>query len=200
MAVIAPGLNPAIRGIVMRGLDHGFEMHGIQLGWKGLVEGIVRAASGWSRSRRSSTRAARSWARPARTRSSRATSTSSKPCLKNFKELGFDALVALGGEDTLGVASKLFKLGLPTVGIPKTMDNDLDYTDYTFGFDYRGQRRAGCRRPAARYGEEPPPHPGAGGDGPARGLDGAVLRHRPRAPIGSCCPRCRSIWRRCAII
>src|SRR5436853_7554725 len=36
-----PGLNPAIRGIVMRGLDHGFEMHGIQLGWKGLVEGIV---------------------------------------------------------------------------------------------------------------------------------------------------------------
>ena len=43
--------------------------------------------------------------------------------------------MALGGEDTLGVASKLFKDGIPTVGIPKTMDNDLSETDYTFGFD-----------------------------------------------------------------
>jgi 6-phosphofructokinase 1 len=49
--------------------------------------------------------------------------------------LDLDAVVALGGEDTLGVASKLHQIGLPTVGIPKTMDNDLDCTDYTFGFD-----------------------------------------------------------------
>src|SRR5438270_13162770 len=54
---------------------------------------------------------------------------------ENIKKYGFDCIVALGGEDTLGVASKLWKDGIPTVGIPKTMDNDLSETDYTFGFD-----------------------------------------------------------------
>ncbi|MFA4993347.1 MAG: ATP-dependent 6-phosphofructokinase, partial [Candidatus Omnitrophota bacterium] len=54
----------------------------------------------------------------------------------NFKKIGLDALVAVGGEDTLGVASKLVKDGLPNiVGVPKTIDNDLSATDYTFGFD-----------------------------------------------------------------
>jgi 6-phosphofructokinase 1 len=53
----------------------------------------------------------------------------------NFKKIGLDALVAVGGEDTLGVASKLVKEGLPIVGVPKTIDNDLSATDYTFGFD-----------------------------------------------------------------
>jgi len=54
---------------------------------------------------------------------------------KNFKELGLDALIAVGGEDTLGVATKLFNDGLNTVGVPKTIDNDLNATDFTFGFD-----------------------------------------------------------------
>ena len=54
---------------------------------------------------------------------------------ENIQKFGFDCIVALGGEDTLGVASKLYKEGIPTVGIPKTMDNDLSETDYTFGFD-----------------------------------------------------------------
>ncbi len=129
-----PGLNPAIRGVVMRGIDHGFELIGIQLGWKGLVEGIVAPLSleqvediiyqggtilGSSRTNPF---------KPGNERQLEA-------CLENAKALGFDAIVAMGGEDTLGVASKLFKLGMPAVGIPKTMDNDLDYTDYTFGFD-----------------------------------------------------------------
>jgi ATP-dependent phosphofructokinase / diphosphate-dependent phosphofructokinase len=52
----------------------------------------------------------------------------------NAKKLGLDCLVAIGGDDTLGVAYKLSKLGIPVVGIPKTMDNDLSGTDYTFGF------------------------------------------------------------------
>src|SRR5262249_34816654 len=57
-------------------------------------------------------------------------------CVKeNIQKYGFDVIVALGGEDTLGVAGKLWKEGIPTVGIPKTMDNDLSETDYTFGFD-----------------------------------------------------------------
>ena len=53
----------------------------------------------------------------------------------NIKALKIDALIAVGGEDTLGVASKLAKEGLPVVGVPKTIDNDLSETDYTFGFD-----------------------------------------------------------------
>ena len=54
----------------------------------------------------------------------------------NFKELGLDALVAIGGDDTLGVANRLHKdLQLPMVGVPKTIDNDLMVTDFTFGFD-----------------------------------------------------------------
>jgi 6-phosphofructokinase 1 len=57
-----------------------------------------------------------------------------KRILKNFSEQGIDALIAIGGEDTLGVASKLYDLGLPVVGVPKTIDNDLPGTDYSFGF------------------------------------------------------------------
>ena len=53
----------------------------------------------------------------------------------NLAELGVDALVAIGGEDTLGVATKLHDLGVHVVGVPKTIDNDLSATDYTFGFD-----------------------------------------------------------------
>ena len=56
--------------------------------------------------------------------------------LENFRAQGLDALVAIGGEDTLGVASQLFaEHDLPVVGVPKTIDNDLSATDYTFGFD-----------------------------------------------------------------
>jgi 6-phosphofructokinase 1 len=56
-------------------------------------------------------------------------------CKNNFKKLGLDALIAIGGEDTLGVANKLHKDGFNVVGVPKTIDNDLSGTDFTFGFD-----------------------------------------------------------------
>ena len=56
-------------------------------------------------------------------------------CKSNFLKHNLKALIAVGGEDTLGVADRLFKEGLPVVGIPKTIDNDLSATDYTFGFD-----------------------------------------------------------------
>ena len=56
--------------------------------------------------------------------------------LENFQREGFDALVAIGGEDTLGVAARLYEEhDFPVVGVPKTIDNDLSATDYTFGFD-----------------------------------------------------------------
>jgi 6-phosphofructokinase 1 len=55
--------------------------------------------------------------------------------IKNMKDCGIDALIAIGGEDTLGVATKLAKAGVKVVGVPKTIDNDLNATDFTFGFD-----------------------------------------------------------------
>lgn len=129
-----PGLNPAIRGFVMKALDYGYEVWGVREGWKGLVKGIVEdrpldvarveeiISQGGTMLRSSRTNPFKD---PAQLQAVK----------ENIKKFGFDAIVALGGEDTLGVASKLWKEGIPTVGIPKTMDNDLSETDYTFGFD-----------------------------------------------------------------
>jgi len=129
-----PGLNPAIRGFVMRALDYGFEVWGIREGWKGLVKGIVEETPltvdrveeiiSWGGTMLRSSRT-NPYKDPAQLVAVK----------ENIQKFGFDCIVALGGEDTLGVASKLWKDGIPTVGIPKTMDNDLSETDYTFGFD-----------------------------------------------------------------
>ena len=128
-----PGLNPAIRGVVLRAAQLGYECLGVQEGWKGLinaeakplaradVEEIVRCGG---------TILGTSRVNPYKKDGGVAAA------LKAFKTLQLDALVAMGGEDTLGVASKLYKEHkAPVVGVPKTMDNDLSATDYTFGFD-----------------------------------------------------------------
>ncbi len=129
-----PGLNPTIRGFVMKGLDYGFDIYGVREGWKGLVDGIVEEKpldvarveeliyQGGTTLRSSRTNPFKDADQLAAVKS-------------NICKFGFDAIVALGGEDTLGVAAKLWKERIPTVGIPKTMDNDLSETDYTFGFD-----------------------------------------------------------------
>jgi phosphofructokinase-like protein len=129
-----PGLNPAIRGFVMRSLDYGHECLGFLNGWKGLVTGecrplgladvediISQGGTILGSSRTNPFKAGRE--------------EDLEKVLSNIKRFELDAVTALGGEDTLGVAYKLYKLGIPTVGIPKTMDNDLNSTDYTFGFD-----------------------------------------------------------------
>lgn len=128
-----PGLNPAIRGIVYRGLDFGFELVGIQEGWKGLVKGNY-APLGLSDVEeiiyQGGTMLGSSRTNPFKS------DTDLQAVLANIKSAKFDAIIACGGEDTLGVAAKLFsKHGVPTVGVPKTMDNDLSCTDFTFGFD-----------------------------------------------------------------
>lgn len=130
-----PGLNPAIRGAVLRLLDYGDEIIGFKQGWKGLVEGITEPLTlervegiidqGGTILRSSRTNPF-----------AKGKEDQLHAVLNNIKSFELDALIALGGEDTLGVASKLFTLhGVKTVGVPKTMDNDLDMTDYTFGFD-----------------------------------------------------------------
>ncbi|MBI4060969.1 MAG: ATP-dependent 6-phosphofructokinase [Elusimicrobia bacterium] len=128
-----PGLNPAIRGVVLKAHKLGYECVGIQEGWKGMINASakpigpddVRALVG-----KGGTVLGTSRTNPYK-------KDGGVPAvLETFKKLNLHALVAMGGEDTLGVANKLYKEHkVNVVGVPKTMDNDLDATDYTFGFD-----------------------------------------------------------------
>jgi ATP-dependent phosphofructokinase / diphosphate-dependent phosphofructokinase len=127
-----PGLNPVIRAVVRRALLADYEIVGIKNGWKGLVENDtmplnINAISGILP--KGGTILGTSRTNPYKKEGEL------KKVLDNFKKMGLDALVAVGGEDTLGVASKLCNEGLNIVGVPKTIDNDLSATDYTFGFD-----------------------------------------------------------------
>jgi len=127
-----PGLNAVIRAVVKRGLGLGFEFIGIRDGWKGLVEGSTvelsqRAVSGILQ--KGGTILGTSRTNPFNKEGDL------EKVLANLKALSIDALVCIGGDDTLGVASKLFDMGINTVGVPKTIDNDLTGTDSTFGFD-----------------------------------------------------------------
>jgi len=128
-----PGLNAVIRGIVRKGSEvYGHEFVGFRDGWKGPLEGLtmtldVAATRGILP--RGGTILGSSRTNPLKVEGGvdriRATLAS----------LGVDGLIAIGGEDTLGVATALAGEGLSVVGVPKTIDNDLGATDYTFGFD-----------------------------------------------------------------
>jgi 6-phosphofructokinase 1 len=128
-----PGLNAVIRAVTRRSLDRGYEVVGVREGWRGLVEGKFqelddRAISGILP--RGGTILGTTRTNPYKV------DGGVELVLECFASERLDALVAIGGEDTLGVASRLFdELGIPVVGVPKTIDNDLSATDYTFGFD-----------------------------------------------------------------
>ncbi len=141
------GLNPAIKWVVKTALDERleeergvrYEVLGIRDGWKGLVyaepgskdyilplnEEVVRT---WGR--HGGTALGTSRTNPYDPKNDQ-----SKTVLKNIKNLGLDVVIAIGGEDTLGVAHKLYQEGVNAIGIPKTIDKDLPGTDYTLGFD-----------------------------------------------------------------
>ncbi len=127
-----PGLNSVIRAVVRKAINEGHEVIGIKNGWKGLIEkdtvrldlqsvsGILPKGGtilGTSRTN--------PYKKP----------EDIKKAVENYKALGLSAIIAVGGEDTLGVAAKLVREGINIVGVPKTIDNDLSATDYTFGFD-----------------------------------------------------------------
>ncbi len=128
-----PGLNAVIRAIGKKGIVHyDDEFIGLKNGWAGLMSldyiqlerhnfsGILHLGGtilGSSRTNPEKEEGGYDLA------------------IKNFKELGLDALIVIGGNDTLGVAVKLHELGIPIVGVPKTIDNDICATDMTFGFD-----------------------------------------------------------------
>jgi phosphofructokinase-like protein len=128
-----PGLNAVIRAVARRSFDRGYAVVGVREGWRGLVDGITqdigpREISGILP--RGGTILATTRTNPYRQEGG------VESVLQNFAEQNLDALVAIGGEDTLGVAAKLHgEHDFPVVGVPKTIDNDLGATDYTFGFD-----------------------------------------------------------------
>ena len=129
----APGTNAVIRAIVRKAVkQYDDEVIGIRDGWRGLLEAdftpldqeaitaiLTRGGSilGFSRTN------------PFKSKNG------VRRVLQNMEESGIEAVIAIGGDDTLGVARKLADLGIRCVGVPKTIDNDLSGTDYTFGFN-----------------------------------------------------------------
>jgi ATP-dependent phosphofructokinase / diphosphate-dependent phosphofructokinase len=128
-----PGLNAVIRAVTRRCLTRGHEVIGVRDGWRGLVDGRFTELG----PREISGILPRGGTILGTTRTNPYTSDDGVGrVLANFESAGLTALVAIGGEDTLGVAAKLHaEQDLPVVGVPKTIDNDLSATDYTFGFD-----------------------------------------------------------------
>jgi ATP-dependent phosphofructokinase / diphosphate-dependent phosphofructokinase len=129
----APGLNAAIRAVARRALAAGDTVVGVRNGWAGLTgdgdlvqlrrsdfSGILQLGGTIMGSSR---------VNPMKR------DGGLDECLGNLRKAGLDALVAIGGDDTLGVASWLAEQGAPLIGVPKTMDNDLSVTEYCIGFD-----------------------------------------------------------------
>ena len=128
-----PGLNAVIRAVVRKGVkEYGYEFVGFRDGWKGPLEGLTMPL-GIEQVRgilpRGGTILGSSRTNPIKIEGG------VTRIEENLAALGIDALVAIGGEDTLGVATQLHEHGVKVVGCPKTIDNDLSATDYTFGFD-----------------------------------------------------------------
>lgn len=128
-----PGLNAVIRAVVRRAVFHGgYEIIGIKHGWRGILqmetEKIERAQVTGILYRGGTILGT------SRTNLFKDDATA-KQAMSNLKKLKLDGLIAIGGEDTLGIAKKLTDKGFKIVGVPKTIDNDLMGTDFTFGFD-----------------------------------------------------------------
>ena len=127
-----PGLNAVIRAVVRCAAAENWQVIGFRNGWRGLLDDDyivldMQAVSGILP--KGGTILGTSRTNPCKD------PTDYEKVKSTFNKHSLGALVAIGGEDTLGAASKLFKDGLKVVGVPKTIDNDLNATDYTFGFD-----------------------------------------------------------------
>src|SRR5436190_19741291 len=128
-----PGLNAVIRAVVRRAHALTYDILGIKNGGAGLIQGYTEPLTDFSVTGilpRGGTILGTSRTNPFRDMDH------IQKLKSNWQKFGLNYLVAVGGEDTLGVAHKLFRQeGYPVVGVPKTIDNDLAGTDYTFGFD-----------------------------------------------------------------
>jgi len=126
------GLNAVTRAVVRKSDQYGYEVIGIRHGWAGLINSATVPLK-WNDVshiiNQGGTILHTTRTNPFKTKEG------PEQVLRNVKQLGLDALVAVGGEDTLSVAAKLSQLGLKVVGVPKTIDNDIVIADMTFGFD-----------------------------------------------------------------
>jgi ATP-dependent phosphofructokinase / diphosphate-dependent phosphofructokinase len=136
----APGLNPAIKGLVYRGSELGLEVIGLFDGWRSLLNPLPdvlpldrETVRRWDRD--GGTNLGSSRTNPFKQLTEEGEAHDRSEVVDNIKRLKLDALVICGGEDTLGVAAVLAQRGVPIVGVPKTIDKDLAGTDYTLGFD-----------------------------------------------------------------
>jgi 6-phosphofructokinase 1 len=128
-----PGLNAVIRAVVRRGVqEYGYEFVGFRGGWRGPLEGDTVPLT--REDVRGILPRGGTILKSSRTNPFKIESGVER-IKENLAKSGVDALIAIGGEDTLGVATKLADLGVNVVGVPKTIDNDLSGTDFTFGFD-----------------------------------------------------------------
>jgi len=128
-----PGLNGVIRAAVTKGVkEYGYDFVGFRDGWKGPLEGLTMELN--LETVRDILPKGGTILGSSRTNPFKIDGGVEK-IKENLAKHGIDALIAIGGEDTLGVATKLDALGVKVIGVPKTIDNDLNNTDYTFGFD-----------------------------------------------------------------
>jgi 6-phosphofructokinase 1 len=127
-----PGLNAVIRAVVRRASEHGFEMMGLKDGWKGLLEDnhfpLTRETTSGIL-HRGGTILGTSRVNPFKVEGGL------EKVKRAVERYGIHAIIAIGGEGTLSAATRMSKEGLRIVGVPKTIDNDLNGTDFTFGFD-----------------------------------------------------------------
>src|ERR1043166_9587657 len=137
----APGLNPAIKGLVYRGAELDLEVVGLFDGWRGLLNPLPDVlplkrvtVRRWDRDGGTNLGSSRTNPFHHATENGGVEDRSAE-VIENVEKLQLAALVVCGGEDTLGVAAKLGQRGVPIVGVPKTIDKDLEGTDYTLGFD-----------------------------------------------------------------
>ena len=127
-----PGLNAVIRAVVKKSRQYDWEVIGIKNGWQGLITGEMELLTDYTVSGilpKGGTIIGTSRTNPFNTEGD------VEKTVENIKKFNLDAIVAIGGDDTLSVASKLNDMGILVIGVPKTIDNDLSGTDYTFGFD-----------------------------------------------------------------
>src|SRR5215472_2597389 len=137
----APGLNPAIKGLVYRGSELGVDVVGLSDGWRSLLNPLPEvlpldrnSVRRWDRD--GGTNLGSSRTNPFRRVNEKGEVVDrSEEAIENIAKLSLDAIVVCGGEDTLGVAARLAPRGVKVVGVPKTIDKDLPGTDYTLGFD-----------------------------------------------------------------
>ena len=125
-----PGLNAVIRGVTRKGLTDGYEVFGFRNGWAGVIKGDY-----FPLNRERVSGILHLGGTILGTSRTNPTEEQLETITRHVKSMDLSALIAIGGDDTLSVASRLHKRGVPVIGVPKTIDNDIAGTDQTFGFD-----------------------------------------------------------------